>query len=385
MTCMIRNWLLILSVIATATAQNSDADLDRLSDRARLALAAKNWPDAAQSLAELARLAPTVAEVQANLGLALYFEGRASEALAAFGRARKLNPALPQLDLMTGLCDADLGRYREAIDLLQPAFAHPPDDETGRLVGLHLAQSFAGLQQFDHAFAASEELVRRYPTDPEILYQASRLHSDRSYVLMSDLVRAAPDSAWTHYANAQVAESQDRLDAAAVEYRKALARDPHLVGAHYRLGRVILSASRNTDSIELAKRQFEQELALSPRNADAEYELGEIEREHGNPDGAIAHFTRALGDHPEFVEAQVGLAKTLMKLGRAHEALPHLEEAARLDPGNKIPHYLLSSAYKALGDTAAAQKEIALYQKIEALRPAAATQSGAHDGVIDQQ
>jgi len=177
MTCLIQAWVLVLLVIATATAQDREADLDRLSDQARLALAAKNWPEAAQALEKLAHLAPAVAEVQANLGLALYFEGRAADALAAFDRARKLNPALPQVDVMTGLCDADLGHYREAIDLLEPAFAHPPDDETGRLIGLHLARSYAELKQFDRAFAAGEVLVRRYPNDPEILYQVSRLRT----------------------------------------------------------------------------------------------------------------------------------------------------------------------------------------------------------------
>ncbi len=368
-----------------AAAQGPYADPDLLSDQARRALAAKNWPEAAQALEKLARLAPAVAEVQANLGLALYFDGRANDALAAFNRARQINPALPQVDLMTGLCEADLGRYRESMVLLEPAFAHPPEDETGRLVGLHLARSFAGIEQFDKAFATGEELVRRYPADPEILYQVSRLHSDRSYVLMSALARQAPDSAWTHYANAQVQESQDHFDAAGQEYRKALARDSHLLGAHYRLGRVILSASRTPDSVELARHEFQQELELSPHNADAEYELGEIEREHGNAEGAVAHFSQALRDHPEFVEAQVGLAKTLMKLGRPQEAVPHLTEAARLDPSNKIPHYLLSSAYKALGDTAAAQKEIALYQKMGALKPAASSQSSAHDGALHQE
>lgn len=357
--------LVLLAVgVTTVYGQQRDADLDRYSDQARQALAAKKWAEAAEALEHLARLAPDVAEVQANLGLALYFEGRPDQALTAFERARKLNAALPQVNVMIGLCDADLGRYHEAVELLASAFEHPPDEETGRLIGLHLERSYAELKQFDKALTAGEELVRRYPNDPEILYQVSRLHVDRSFALMSDLVRVAPDSAWTHYANAQVQDSLDRFDTAEQEYRNAIQRDPRMLGAHYHLGRVILRASRTTDSVEKARREFEQELEISPGNADAEYELGEIEREKGNLDGAVAHFDRALRTHPEFVEAQVGIAKTLMKLGRPGDALPHLAEAARLDPGNKIPHYLLATAYRSMGDTASAAREIGLYQKL---------------------
>jgi tetratricopeptide (TPR) repeat protein len=357
--------LLLFAVSVTSVSgQERDTDLDRYSDRARRALAAKNWVEAAQALEHLARLAPEVAEVQANLGLARYFDGRPTDALIAFERARKLNPALPQVNVMIGLCDADLGRYREAVALLAPAFEHPPDDETGRLIGLHLERAYAELKQFDKALAAGEELVRRYPNDPEILYQLSRFHADRSFALMSNLVRVAPDSAWTHYANAQVQESLDRFDTAEQEYRNALQREPRMLGVHYHLGRVILRASRTTESVEKARREFEQELAISPGNADAEYELGEIDREQGSLDPAVGHFNRALHDHPEFAEAQVGIAKTLMKLGRPADALPHLAEAARLDPGNKIPHYLLALAYKSMGDSASAAREIGLYQKL---------------------
>lgn len=361
---MLRFWVLVLLLCAGGNAQPREGELERLSGQAQAAMAAKKWDDAVKALARLGQLVPSVPEVQANLGLALYFEGRPADALAAFERARKLNPALPQVKVMIGLCDAELGRYPEATAILAPAFEHPPDAESGRLIGLALARSYAELKQYDKALAAGEELIKRYSNDPEILYQVSRLHTDRATALISGLVRTAPDSAWTHYANAQVEESMDRYEAAEREYRKALERDPRIVGAHYRLGRVILAAARTPDSVAKARTEFEQELAISPRNADAEYELGEIDREHGNANAALEHFGRALRYHPDFVEAQVGLAKTLIKMGRAKDAVPHLAEAARLDPGNKIPHYLLATAYKSLGDTAAAAKELAAYQRI---------------------
>src|SRR5260370_6488765 len=138
---VIRSLVFLLSCVLSGAAPQQDTDLARYSDQAREALASKKWDDAAKALQHLAQLAPSVPEVQANLGMALFFEGRATEALAAFDRARKLNPAMPQVELMVGLCQAELGRYREAVAILAPAFEHPPDADTGRLIGFYLGGS----------------------------------------------------------------------------------------------------------------------------------------------------------------------------------------------------------------------------------------------------
>src|SRR5579864_1190299 len=220
-----RSVVLFLLAVTSVTAQQ-DADLDRYSDLARQALAAKKWGEAVTALRHLEQLAPAVAEVQAQLGMALFFAGHAEEALAAFQRARRIKPALPQVEVMIGLCDAELGRYQDAIAILAPAFAYPPDEETGRLIGLHLERAYAERKEFDKAEATGEELLKRYPKDPEILFQISRLHAERSYRLMKELTQAAPDSYWVHLANAQVQESLGRYDVAQQEYRKAIELDP---------------------------------------------------------------------------------------------------------------------------------------------------------------
>jgi predicted Zn-dependent protease len=370
---------LLLFALATFSVAQQESDVDRYSDDARQALGAKKWGEAVQALKHLARLAPEVPEVHANLGLAYFFEGQPAEALASFERAQKLKPQLPQVEAMIGLSEAELGRCTEAISILTSAFDHPSDADTGRLSGLHLLRCYSQLKQPDKALVVGETLLGRYPADAEILYQVSRLHAERSSDLMSTLLRTAPDSGWMHYANAQVQESLDRLDAAAQEYRHALEADPRMLGVHYKLGRLILRGSRTSASVENARREFEQELALSPNNADAEYELGEINREKGQSQAAITHFERAIRYYPDFVEARVGMAKTLLELGHPADALPHLQAAERLDPENKIPHYLLASAYKSLGDSDRAAREFAVYRKLGASPPSAVSQSSSSD------
>jgi len=66
--------------------------------------------------------------------------------------------------------------------MVTSAFNHPPDADTGLLVGLHLTRSYGELRQFDKALAAGEELLKRYPNDAEVLFQVSRLHADRPNV-----------------------------------------------------------------------------------------------------------------------------------------------------------------------------------------------------------
>jgi tetratricopeptide (TPR) repeat protein len=364
--CTVIRSLVFVLLAATCGAAQRDADLARYSDQAREALASKKWDEAVTALHHLTQLAPSVPEVQANLGMALFFEGRASEALAAFDRARKLNPAVPQVALMIGLCQAELGRHREAIAILTPAFDHPPDAETGRLIGLHLARSYSELRQFDKALVTGEELLKRYPNDPEVLFQVSRLHADRSYGLMKQLLQAAPDSYWVHLANAQVQESLQRYDLAQQEYRKAIELKPNAPGAHVGLGRAILSASKDRQALDEASHEFERELALSPENAIAEFELGEIARERGQLDKAHEHLLRAVHYNQDFFEARIALGRLLLKQGKAREAIAHLEVAARLEPRDKLSHYLLASAHKSVGDQDAARRELDLYRKLGA-------------------
>lgn|SRR5215472_362324 len=355
------------SADTTARSRNSGFRLETelLSEAAKQALDSQHWQDAAAALEKLAKLAPSVAEVHSNLGLAYYFEGRPSEALASFERAIKLKSGIAQARVMSGICQSELGRSAESVAILAPAFRKTSGTEIDHLIGLHLQKAYTELKQYEKAAAVSEELLRRYPKDEEVLFHVSQLYADRSYELMSNLMRSDPDSVWAHFANAQVQESLARYDVARTEYKKVLERQPAMPGVHYRLGRVILlGSSRTPEVLEEASRAFEEELAIGSYNPDSEYELGEINREQGKYDLALGHFSSAVAQRPDFVEARIGLARTLMRLARTAEAVSPLKEAARLDPENRVPHALLANAYRALGDTAAAQAEAKAYSAL---------------------
>jgi len=347
-----------------AAPQGNQAEVLSISKRAQEEMAAKNWAAAVKSLEKLADLAPDVSEVQGNLGVAYYSDNRILQASRAFERALKLNPKMTQAQMMLGLCYAELGRNQQAVSILAPAFRRPPDRQMGRLIGLDLQRAYAGQKQYDKAIAVADELLKRYPDDPEILFHSSRLHADRAYELMTQLMQAAPGSVWLHYATAEVHASLQRYDLAIVEYRNVLEMEPRMPGIHFRLGRAILQGSKDTDAVEAALHEFELELAIAPENSDAEYEIGEICRQRGQFEPALLHFSNAVRQHPSFVQARIGLASTLISRGRPREALGHLVEAVRIEPQNEVAHFRLASVYKTLGDTPNYQKEMAFFQKL---------------------
>ena len=147
--------------------------LERYSAEAEKAMAARDWPAAGKALQNLARLAPGVPEVHANLGLAYYSQNLVSQAAAEFEKALSINPKIARAGWMLGLCDAELGRNEAAIKLLEPAWRHPPDQASARLIGLDLLRAYAASNDFGRASGLGEELLKRFAKDPEVVYQVS--------------------------------------------------------------------------------------------------------------------------------------------------------------------------------------------------------------------
>jgi tetratricopeptide (TPR) repeat protein len=163
---------------------------------------------------------------------------------------------------------------------------------------------------------------------------------------------------------AEALEGEKRYDLAIIEYRKVIAAQPDMTGAHYRLGRaLLLKAPDSEEAREEALKEFQQDLKLDSRNSAAEYEIGEIYRRRGQFEPALEHFSRALEIDPGVEDAQIALARTLIHLRKPKESLPHLLAAIQLNPKNEVSHFLLAGVYRTLGNSADYQHEMTLYQK----------------------
>lgn len=381
--------LLIMYSLPSLTAQTS-ADLDQKYAAAQRALAAGDYVQAEADFENLARLDPNVAEVHANLGLIYFEERKFQQAVLALKRALKLKPSLTKSKYVLAMSLSELGHYDEALPGLENGF-RSPDREMKRICGLQLERAYTGLKRDNDAVKVALDMERLYPNDPEVQYHDGKIFGNQAFVTMQKLWQADPDSIWRHQAEAEALESQGSYEAAIGQYRDVLARDPKRPGIHYRLGRVLLARSQKTGSAQDAQdaaHEFEQELQVNPTNANAAYELAEINRSAGKLADAERYFELALKDHPDFEEAQLGLAAALIAEQKSATALPHLQKAISLNRDNEVSWWRLAQVERALGNSAEQKKALAEFQRLHSQssgRHESASKLFSSDEVTKQQ
>jgi tetratricopeptide (TPR) repeat protein len=252
----------------------------------------------------------------------------------------------------SGVALAEAGHCREAIPLLNKELAQIANPEHKRAAGLAGVRCAMGLNRADAAVEFIRVLLRAFPADAEVLYQAVHVYSDLSLKASQDLLVKAPSSYQVRLLNAEALETQERWNEAVTEYRAILAQQPDLPGIHYRLGRLLLSLPESTvtpTTRDEARREFEEELKLNPRNAGAEYVLGELSRQARDWPQAVEHFSKAAKLNPVFADAFIGWGRSLIADRKFNEAVAPLEQAAKLQPDNPVAHYHLAIAYSRTG------------------------------------
>jgi len=352
-----------------AVGQGSNASAaEHYAEHGQRALAEGRLQDAEKAFEKLRSLEPGVAEVHANLGLVYFQEGKFEEAVSALRQTLKLKPSLTKTDSLLAISLSELGRYNEALPGLETCFRRASTDpEIKRMCGLQLLRVYSGLKRDRNALDTALELNRLYSDDPEILYHTGKIYGNYAFLTMQKLARVAPKSIWRYQTLAEAHESQGAYDSAISEYQQVLAADPHRPGIHYRIGRTLLARSHQTASssdLAQALQEFQLELEINPSNANASYEIAEAHRNAGQLEEAEKLFEQALNGHPDFEEAQLGLGAVLTSLQRPADALPHLQEAIRLNGANEVAWYRLSQVQRMLGNDGERQKAFTEFERL---------------------
>jgi tetratricopeptide (TPR) repeat protein len=333
------------------------------------ALAAGHYPEAQQNFEQLAKLEPNIAEVHATLA-AIYFKQREYDlSVREVRTAQKLKPGLPRLDSLLGLSLSELGQFQEALPHLEKGFKQTADAGTQRMCGLQLLRAYTGLGRDSDAVETALALNKAFPNDPEVLYHTGRIYGNFAYIVMEKLHDQAPNSIWMLQAQGEANESQKDYDAAIIAFNHVLALDPRRPGIHYRLGRIYLARSRESqkpEDRESAHREFQAELEIDPGNGNAAYELAKMAADDNNLEEARKQFEALIARFPDFEQALVGLGGVYLQNQAGAQAVEPLQRATRLDANDEVAWYRLAQAERAAGNRDAAQKALETFRALHA-------------------
>lgn len=124
---------------------------------------------------------------------------------------------------------------------------------------------------------------------------------------------------------------------------------------------------------------FEQAIREFPADAETYQVYAVLLLEEGSPQirpRAVELLQQALARNDSSVEARYQLGNIALEDEKPALALLYLERAITLDPRDSRLHYTLSRAYRRLGRSSDADREVGIYQKLKAAEtPAANTDS----------
>jgi tetratricopeptide (TPR) repeat protein len=195
---------------------------------------------------------------------------------------------------------------------------------------------------------------------PRLQYADFKLQSgdpEASKGILQDLARKVPDWMPVSVRLAQIALAQTNYKEAESLVNKVLAQDPYHVESCLLAARVDLAQGHNQRGLERLRRM----LPAYDHSPLVHYHIAHAQLANRDVTKAVASLNQALTIAPNYGEAVILLAETLMRRGDIAEAVMVLSPFAKQNPDHVQAHTLLATAYLAQNNPAAA---LTLYNQL---------------------
>jgi len=354
--------VLLLSLPQAQQGKARPAPAEAAFNRAMELQQRNQWPEAADAWRKFLELEPEHAGAQANLGAVLARLGQYDEAVKSYDNALRLNPQLTPALFNLGVAHYRAGQFVKAAETLNRYLAAEPETWQARqMLGLALVE----LGRDEEAAPLLEAALKANPQDVSLLFGLGlvylRLNRPEVKTMMDRLAATASGAPFAHLLKGQnyLADSDYQHAGEALEVAAKLSDD--LPRLHFSLGVAYLRTGRNQEAI----RAFERELKQLPRDYWTLYYLAFLHEAEGRLDAALEKARLALTLQPRSAEAGALLGKTLLKQGKAAEAVPPLEIAVAQNPNDSNLRFQLARAYQQSGRRQDAAREFAEAQRLK--------------------
>jgi tetratricopeptide (TPR) repeat protein len=286
--------------------------------------------EAIQKFTELQRQTPEPKRLEHQLGLAYYRKGDFVRAEAALAKAMQQDSEDREAVQLRGLSLFQLGRPAEAIPYLKQV------------------QSWIGSANVDANYVLG------------LCYMHTQNY-DEARKSFAQMYGVLPDSAAAHLflARMLLRQGYDPIDEQNAQ--KAAEMDPKLPLVHYLLGEFYLYKSNVQKAIE----EFELEQKLNPGYAATYDRLGDSYSRVGKYDDAERALQRAILLDATATGPYILMGKVLIKKKDFASATNYLQKALRMDPSNYMSHHLMGEAYRGLGRSEDAERELKRAEELQ--------------------
>jgi len=354
--------ILLLPPPQARQEQAQPAQAEAAFNRAMELQRQNQWSEAVTAWRKFLELEPRHAGAHANLGAVLARLGQYDDAVKSYDNALRLNPQLTPALFNLGVAHYRAGQFVKAAETLSRYLAAEPETWQARqLLGLALVE----LGRDEEAAPSLEAALKANPQDVSLLFGLGlaylRMHRPDVKTMMDRLAATAGGAPFAHLLKGQnyLADSDYQHAGEALEAAAKLSDD--LPRLHFSLGVAYLRTGRNREAI----RAFERELNRLPRDYWTLYYLAFLHEAEGQLDAARERAQLALALQPRSADAGALLGKTLLKQGKAAEAVPPLEIAVAQNPNDSNLRFQLARAYQQSGRRQDAAREFAEAQRLK--------------------
>jgi tetratricopeptide (TPR) repeat protein len=309
-------------------------------------------PSSGATTAKVTNVDPAIAAA-----LKLAQQGKYDDALGELQELSIKSPRLEGLAHAQGMVYYAKGDYLKAAEYFQQATVEDPNDkEAIQLLGL----SYYRAGRPSDAIPYLEKVQSWYP----------RANVDASYVLGMSYIQAKDysnarkafakmfdvpaDSAASYLVTARMLFRMEFTPVAEEYAQKAIAIEPKLPLANQVLGEIQMFQSKIPEAVK----SFEAEIAVNPASPTNYYKLADAYSRAQKYEDAERMQQRSIWLDATSTGPYVLLGKVLQKKGEPKLALGYLQRAAAMDTSNPMTHQLLGQAYRDMGMTADAEREL---------------------------
>jgi len=238
-------------------------------------------------------------------------------------------------------------RFAEALPFAERAVGLDPDYAPARDAW---AGAMLGTGQATNAYGQLKEFLAAHPQSADAHFFVARFYVTQDKIvqaqkLLEETVALDPRyaRAWAILAPLYIKQGNKKLALEALE--KTLALEPDNGSAHLQLA-VMLSVDRP----DRARQEFERAITLSPSDRNGHEQYARFLLSNQDFAHAVAQAEQAVAIAPDALSANGLLGRCLMAANKPSEALPYLEKAIRLEPGDPESAQLLMETYNSLGN-----------------------------------